>query len=152
MTRAFPVFSAEQKELILLRDIASYLLLVCGAVYIAAVSLVNNTFPNLFMGLGREVLYVSAPCLLHDLCCFDNPKEKIILSMLGWRYTYFSFFGLFLYTSYIFLPSFICAAISEISLPTEFCKSAMLPSKASIRNSIRVVIDKNQGKKKRALL
>lgn len=48
MARAFPVYSVEKRELILLQDAASYLLLACGAVYVVSVSLVNNTlFPNL---------------------------------------------------------------------------------------------------------
>uniref|UniRef100_A0A9I9DGV1 Uncharacterized protein n=1 Tax=Cucumis melo TaxID=3656 RepID=A0A9I9DGV1_CUCME len=36
MTRAFPVYSVEQRELILLQDAASYLLLACGAVYVVS--------------------------------------------------------------------------------------------------------------------
>lgn len=61
MTRAFPVYSVEQRELILLQDAASYLLLACGAVYVVSVSLVNNTsFPNLILELGRKGLHVSS--------------------------------------------------------------------------------------------
>lgn len=57
MTRAFPVYSVEQRELILLQDAASYLLLACGAVYVVSVSLVNNTsFPNLILELRREFI------------------------------------------------------------------------------------------------
>ncbi|KAL0547651.1 hypothetical protein IC582_017596 [Cucumis melo] len=58
MTRAFPVYSVEQRELILLQDAASYLLLACGAVYVVSVSLVNNTlFPNLILELRREFIF-----------------------------------------------------------------------------------------------
>lgn len=38
MTRAFPNYSGEDKELILLQNIAAYLLLACGVVYVFAVS------------------------------------------------------------------------------------------------------------------
>ncbi|KAH7518700.1 hypothetical protein FEM48_Zijuj09G0198700 [Ziziphus jujuba var. spinosa] len=34
MTRAFPDYSSKQKDLILLQNIASYLLLACGVVYV----------------------------------------------------------------------------------------------------------------------
>ncbi|XP_022966487.1 uncharacterized protein LOC111466127 isoform X2 [Cucurbita maxima] len=36
MTRAFPVYSVEKRELILLQDAASYLLLACGAIYVVS--------------------------------------------------------------------------------------------------------------------
>lgn len=37
MTRAFPDYSAKQKDLILLQNIASYMLLACGVVYVISV-------------------------------------------------------------------------------------------------------------------
>lgn len=36
MTRAFPDYSARQKNLILLQNIASYMLLACGVVYVVS--------------------------------------------------------------------------------------------------------------------
>ncbi|XP_023552581.1 uncharacterized protein LOC111810200 isoform X1 [Cucurbita pepo subsp. pepo] len=36
MTRAFPAYSVEQREFILLQEAASYLLLACGAVYVVS--------------------------------------------------------------------------------------------------------------------
>ncbi|PON98329.1 Golgi apparatus membrane protein TVP [Trema orientale] len=38
MTRAFPDYSGERKELVLLQNIASYMLLACGVVYVISVS------------------------------------------------------------------------------------------------------------------
>ena len=96
MTRAFPAYSVEQREFILLQEAASYLLLACGAVYVVSVSLVNNTlFPNLILRLGKDVLYVSALCLLRDLCSSGNSEGKAIFIMVEWRFTYFPFFGMF---------------------------------------------------------
>jgi hypothetical protein len=37
MTRAFPDYSSNQKELVLLQNIASYMLLACGLVYVISV-------------------------------------------------------------------------------------------------------------------
>lgn len=38
MTRAFPDYSSDRKELVLLQNISSYLLLACGVVYVISVS------------------------------------------------------------------------------------------------------------------
>lgn len=38
MTRAFPDLSGKRKDLVLLQQIASYILLACGLIYIISVS------------------------------------------------------------------------------------------------------------------
>jgi hypothetical protein len=37
MTRAFPDYSSKQKQLVILENVASYLLLGCGVVYVVLV-------------------------------------------------------------------------------------------------------------------
>ena len=43
MTRAFPDMTGERKDLVLLQEIASYLLMACGLTYVISVSLYLGT-------------------------------------------------------------------------------------------------------------
>jgi len=43
MTRAFPDYSGERKELIVLQSIACYMLLACGVIYVVSVRFLKRT-------------------------------------------------------------------------------------------------------------
>nr|XP_029117108.1 uncharacterized protein LOC105033263 isoform X2 [Elaeis guineensis] len=52
MTRAFPDVSGQRKDLILLQEIASYLLMACGLTYVISVTTSNKCFDCSFITLN----------------------------------------------------------------------------------------------------
>ncbi|XP_038905259.1 uncharacterized protein LOC120091338 isoform X2 [Benincasa hispida] len=72
MTRAFPVYSVEQRELILLQDAASYLLLACGAVYVVSGILCIG-----FLKRAREEKETAKDRVVKDLQELERQKQEL---------------------------------------------------------------------------
>ncbi|KAL0547645.1 hypothetical protein IC582_017590 [Cucumis melo] len=72
MTRAFPVYSVEQRELILLQDAASYLLLACGAVYVVSGILCIG-----FLKRAREKKETAKDKVVKDLQELERQKQEL---------------------------------------------------------------------------
>lgn len=72
MTRAFPVYSVEQRELILLQDAASYLLLACGAVYVVSGILCIG-----FLKRAREKKETAKDRVVKDLQELERQKQEL---------------------------------------------------------------------------
>ncbi|KAG6576880.1 hypothetical protein SDJN02_22534 [Cucurbita argyrosperma subsp. argyrosperma] len=72
MTRAFPAYSVEQREFILLQEAASYLLLACGAVYVVSGILCIG-----FLKRAREEKETSKDRVVKDLQELERQKQEL---------------------------------------------------------------------------
>ncbi|XP_022149233.1 uncharacterized protein LOC111017704 [Momordica charantia] len=72
MTRAFPAYSEDQRELIILQDVASYLLLGCGAVYVASGILCLG-----FLKRAREEKETAKERTVKDLQELERQKQEL---------------------------------------------------------------------------
>ncbi|KAI4318722.1 hypothetical protein MLD38_032393 [Melastoma candidum] len=72
MTRAFPNYTSEEKELVLLQDVAAYLLLGCGVVYVIAGLLCIG-----FLKRKRQEKEISREQALRDLEDLERRREEL---------------------------------------------------------------------------
>jgi len=72
MTRAYPETAGQRRELILLQDIAGYLLLACGAVYI-----ISGVLCIGFLKRARQKKEISAEQAIKDLEELERRKEEL---------------------------------------------------------------------------
>ncbi|KAK4752172.1 hypothetical protein SAY87_020970 [Trapa incisa] len=72
MTRAFPNYDGEEKELILLQNIAAYLLLACGVVYVFAGILCIG-----FLKRSRQQKEITREQAVHDLEELERRREEL---------------------------------------------------------------------------
>ncbi|KAA8545662.1 hypothetical protein F0562_020887 [Nyssa sinensis] len=81
MTRAYPVNSGEQKELILFRNIASYMLLACGAVYFISGILCIG-----FLKRSRQKKEVTMEQVAKDLQELQQRREELEALLITERF------------------------------------------------------------------
>lgn len=84
MTRAFPNYTGEQRNLVLLQDIASYLLLACGVVYVISVSMekhhvLSGVSDSLCMHVSSFV-HICRGCSFSNLYCWLRYAPELISS------------------------------------------------------------------------
>ncbi|KAM7280853.1 hypothetical protein ACFE04_007987 [Oxalis oulophora] len=72
MTRAFPNYSSSQKDLVLLQNIASYMLMACGAVYIVSGVLCIGLLKR-----ARQRKEVSRDQAVKDLKDLERRREEL---------------------------------------------------------------------------
>ncbi|RAL44996.1 hypothetical protein DM860_003755 [Cuscuta australis] len=72
MTRAYPEYSGQQHELILVQQIASYLLLACGAIYVLSGILCIG-----FLKRARQNKEISKEQTIMDLEALERRREQL---------------------------------------------------------------------------
>ncbi|OAY45217.1 uncharacterized protein LOC110619229 [Manihot esculenta] len=80
MTRAFPDYSASKKDLILLQNIASYMLLACGVVY-----LVSGVLCIGFLKRARQQKEITREQAVKDLEQLERRREELEQLLLAER-------------------------------------------------------------------
>ncbi|XP_061358347.1 uncharacterized protein LOC133302560 [Gastrolobium bilobum] len=80
MTRAFPDYTGERKELVLLQEISSYLLLACGVVYVVSGILCIG-----FLKRHRQKLETTRDQAVKDLKELERRREELEQLLLAER-------------------------------------------------------------------
>ncbi|XWS39785.1 hypothetical protein CRYUN_Cryun18bG0084300 [Craigia yunnanensis] len=80
MTRAFPDYSESQQDLVLLQNIASYMLLACGLVYVISGLLCIG-----FLKRSRQKKEITREQAVHDLEELERRREELEQLLLAER-------------------------------------------------------------------